>query len=257
MSRPTPGTLYLVPTPLDLGVDADAPLDQVLPAHTVATAARLTHWVTENAKSTRAFLKRVAATHPLAAALQAQQITELPRQVHKKGDHDPAQAYDARPLLAAALAGLDMGLVSEAGMPAIADPGASVVRAAHALGVPVMPLVGPISLMLALAASGLNGQHFAFVGYLPQEAGARAQRLRELEALADKTGQTQLFIETPYRNDALLQGVLATLKPSTRLAVCAGVTLPQQAVHSALVSEWKKARPGLPLDLPAVFLIGR
>ena len=257
MNRPPPGTLYLVPTPLDFGVDADAPLDQVLPAHTVATAARLTHWVTENAKSTRAFLKRVAATHPLAAALQAQQITELPRQVHKKGDHDPAQAYDARPLLATALAGQDMGLVSEAGMPAIADPGASVVRAAHALGVPVVPLVGPISLMLALAASGLNGQHFAFVGYLPQEASARAQRLRELETLADKTGQTQLFIETPYRNETLLQGLLATLKPSTRLAVCTGITLPQQAVHSALVADWKKRPPDLPLSLPAIFLIGR
>ncbi len=257
MSRPTPGTLYLVPTPLDFGVDTDAPLGHVLPEHTVATAARLNHWVTENAKSTRAFLKRVSATHPLAAALQAQQITELPRQVHKKGDHDPAQAVDARPLLAAALAGHDMGLVSEAGMPAIADPGASVVRAAHALGVPVVPLVGPVSLMLALAASGLNGQHFAFVGYLPQDGSARALRLRELETLADKTGQTQLFIETPYRNEALLQGLLNTLKPGTRLAVCCGVTLPQQHVHSAQVSDWKKRPPTLPLSLPAIFLLGR
>jgi len=257
MNPPTPGTLYLVPTPLDFGCNDAAALAEVLPEATVATAARLTHWVTENAKSTRAFLKRVALTHPLAAVLQAQQITELPRAVHKKGDHDPAQGFDARPLLAAALAGQDIGLVSEAGMPAIADPGASVVRAAHALGLPVVPLVGPVSLMLALAASGLSGQHFAFVGYLPQEASARGQRLRELEALAQKTGQTQLFIETPYRNEAMLQGLLQTLQPATRLAVCAGITLPQQAVHSALVSEWKKARPALPLDLPAVFLIGR
>lgn len=257
MNRAHTGTLYLVPTPLDFGVDSDAPLGQVLPEHTVATAARLSHWVTENAKSTRAFLKRVAATHPLAAALQAQQITELPRQVHKKGDHDPAQAFDARPLLAAAMAGQDIGLVSEAGMPAIADPGASVVRAAHALGVPVVPLVGPISLMLALAASGLNGQHFAFVGYLPQETSARAQRLRELESLAQQSGQTQLFIETPYRNEALLQGLLHTLKPGTRLAVCCGITLPQQAVHSALVADWQKRPPNLPLKLPTVFLIGR
>ena len=251
------GTLYLVPTPLDFGCETDLSLSATLPEATIATASRLTHWVTENAKSTRAFLKRVNPTHALAAPLQAQHITELPRQVHKKGDHDPAGGFDARPLLAAAIQGEDVGLISEAGMPAIADPGASVVRAAHALGVPVVPLVGPVSLMLALAASGLNGQHFAFVGYLPQEATARAQRVRELEALAHKTGQTQLFIETPYRNEALLQGLLSTLKPTTRLAVCCGVTLPQQAVFSGTVADWKTHKPRLPLALPAVFLVGR
>jgi 16S rRNA (cytidine1402-2'-O)-methyltransferase len=258
MNRPLrTGTLYLVPTPLDFGCDTAAPLSHALPEATIITASRLTHWITENAKSTRAFLKRVDATHPLAAPLQAQDFTELPRQVHKKGDHDPAGGFDARPLLAAAVAGEDMGLVSEAGMPAIADPGASVVRAAHALGVPVVPLVGPVSLMLALAGSGLNGQHFAFVGYLPQEATARAQRVRELEALAHKTGQTQLFIETPYRNEALLQGLLTTLKPGTRLAVCCGATLPEQAVFSGTVADWKTHKPRLPLSLPAVFLVGR
>lgn len=256
-ARPPIGTLYLVPTPLDFGCDGvDAGLGIVLPDHTVQVAASLTHWITENAKSTRAFLKRVGAVHALAAPLQEQQITELPRQVHKKGDHDSQHGFDARPLLAAALQGLHMGLVSEAGMPAIADPGASVVRAAHALGIPVVPLVGPVSLMLALASSGLNGQHFAFVGYLPQDASGRAQRLRELEALAHKTGQTQLFIETPYRNAALLQGLLHTLKPTTRLAVCCGMTLPQQRVHSANVADWKKQAPALPLDLPTVFLLG-
>lgn len=263
MSAANPlGTLYLVPTPLDFGCDVDTSvldngLALALPAHTVQTAARLTHWITENAKSTRAFLKRVGVASPLAAPLQEQHITELPRQVHKKGDHDPAQGFDARPLLAAALQGHDIGLVSEAGMPAIADPGASVVRAAHALGLPVVPLVGPVSLMLALAASGLNGQHFAFVGYLPQDGAERAQRLRELENLAHKSGQTQLFIETPYRNSALLNALLQTLKPATRLAVCCGLTLGQQVVHSASVADWKKAPRPLPLDLPTVFLIGR
>jgi 16S rRNA (cytidine1402-2'-O)-methyltransferase len=251
------GTLYLVPTPLDFACDPAATLSEALPEATLAQAARLTHWVTENAKSTRAFLKRVAATHPLAAALQAQTLTELPRLVHKKGDHDPSNAFDARPWLATAMAGHDMGLVSEAGMPAVADPGASVVRAAHALGVPVVPLVGPVSLMLALAASGLNGQHFAFVGYLPQEAAARAQRLRELEHCAQQSGQTQLFIETPYRNEAMLQALLQTLKPQTRLAVCCGITLANQAVFSATVADWKQRRPALPLALPAVFLLGR
>lgn len=251
------GRLYLVPTPLDFGCEVDAGLGNALPAQTIALAAGITHWITENAKSTRAFLKRVGAQQPLAAGLQEQQITELPRQVHKKGDHDAGGGFDAKPLLAAALQGQDIGLVSEAGMPAIADPGSSVVRAAHALGIEVVPLVGPISLMLALAASGLNGQNFAFVGYLPADPAGRAQRIRELEALALKTGQTQLCIETPYRNAALLQGLVQTLKPTTRLAVACGMTLPQQKVASALISDWKKRAPELPLDLPAVFLIGK
>ncbi|PRD64336.1 SAM-dependent methyltransferase [Malikia granosa] len=250
------GRLYLVPTPLDFGCEVDAGLGAALPAQTLAIAAGITHWITENAKSTRAFLKRVGGLHELAAPLQEQQITELPRQVHKKGDHD-AGSFDAKPLLAAALQGQDIGLVSEAGMPAIADPGSSVVRAAHALGLEVVPLVGPISLLLALAASGLNGQNFAFVGYLPADASGRAQRIRELEALAQKTGQTQLFIETPYRNAALLQGLLQTLKGSTRLAVCCGLTLPQQRIQSGLVTDWKTRAANLPLELPAVFLIGK
>lgn len=251
------GRLYLVPTPLDFGCEVDAGLGAALPAQTLAIAAGITHWITENAKSTRAFLKRVGGLHELAAPLQEQQITELPRQVHKKGDHDAGGGFDAKPLLAAALQGQDIGLVSEAGMPAIADPGSSVVRAAHALGLEVVPLVGPISLLLALAASGLNGQNFAFVGYLPADASGRAQRIRELEALAQKTGQTQLFIETPYRNAALLQGLLQTLKGSTRLAVCCGLTLPQQRIQSGLVTDWKARAASLPLELPAVFLIGK
>jgi 16S rRNA (cytidine1402-2'-O)-methyltransferase len=258
------GALYLVPTPLDFGIaqDTSAPVGQWLPAETLTAASRLTHWITENAKSTRAFLKRVEAVAGLAAPLQAQYITELPRAAHKKGDHAPQTDNDAqaRSLLAPALLGHDIGLVSEAGMPAIADPGSSVVRAAHAMGLRVVPLTGPISLMLALAASGLNGQGFAFVGYVPQEASERAARLRELEALALKTGQTQMFIETPYRNTVLLQALLQALHPHTRLAVCSALTLPQQVCRSALVSDWKRDRRlqgSLPLDAPSVFLLGR
>ncbi len=257
-----PGTLYLVPTPLDFGCLPDGeeppPINAHLPTRTLETAAQLTHWVTENAKSTRAFLKRVHALHPLAVPLQAQHITELPRQTHKKGDHQPGASSDdsARALLVAALSGHSMGLVSEAGMPAIADPGSSVVRAAHALDLPVVPLVGPVSLVLALAASGMNGQHFCFVGYVPQEATERAARLRELEAVALKTGQTQIAIETPYRNAALLQALLQHLHPHTRLAVCSGLTLPSLAVRSALVSAWRGAPTPAP-EQPAVFLIGR
>jgi len=255
-----PGRLYLVPTPLDFGcAGPDLPsLSTVLPLHTVQVASGLGHWVTENAKSTRAFLKRVDAVCPLHAPLQTLQLQELPREVHKKGDHQSQGGFDARPLLAPAVAGHDVALVSEAGMPAVADPGASVVRAAHALGVPVVPLVGPVSLVLALAASGLEGQRFAFVGYVPQDpAGAQAQRLRELEALSRRLGQTQLMIETPYRNAALLRALLAALAPATRLSVSCGLTLPTARNRSLPVKEWKKLGAEGVGDAPAVFAIGR
>ena len=249
-----PGRLYLVPAPLDFGCSEQAPLSDVMPTGTLQVAARLSHWICENAKSTRAYLKRVNELHPLAKTIQEIQLQELPREVHKKGDH--AGGFDARPLLAPALEGHDIGLVSEAGMPAIADPGSSVVRAAHDLGLAVVPLVGPASLLLALAAGGLNGQNFAFVGYLPQQPAPRTQRIRELEALALRTGQTQLFIETPYRNSALWQALLESLKPTTRLAVATGLTLPQAQVRSRTVAQWKKKAGGPSPDTPAVFLIG-
>ena len=253
-------TLYLVPTPLDHGCEQLTPLADVLPQGTIATAARLTHWICENAKSCRAFLKRVNAVQPLAAPLQAQQIHELPRAAHKKGDHASFD-FDPQPLQAAFHAGCDVGLVSEAGMPAVADPGSSVVRAAHQLGMAVVPLVGPASVLLALAASGLNGQNFAFVGYLPQEPAARTARIRELEALAQKTGQTQLFIETPYRNAALWQALLQTLNPGTRLAAHSGLTLPAQRSRMARVADWRalpeSAAWQQSLALPCMFAIGK
>ena len=253
------GTLYLVPAPLDFGCDTQMPLQGSLPDATLATAALLTHWICENAKSARAYLKRIDALHPLALPLQEQSITELPREVHKKGDHGGkgAAVFDARPLLAAALAGHDIGLVSEAGMPAVADPGSSVVRAAHDLGLTVVPLVGPVSLLLALAASGMNGQSFAFVGYLPQDAAERSQRIRALESTALNSGQTQLFIETPYRNAALLQGLLQTLQPNTRLSVSSGLTLASSATRSQSVQQWRNKPVAPDKHTPAVFAIGR
>ena len=250
-----PGKLFLVPAPLDFGCAAQAPLRDVLPEATLVRASQLTHWVCENAKTARAYLKRIHELHPLAAPLQEQQITELPREVHKKGDH--GGTFDARPLLAAAIAGNDIGLLSEAGMPAIADPGSSVARAAHDLGIDVISLVGPVSLVLALAASGLNGQNFAFVGYLPQDAAGRDKRIRELESLARKGGQSQLFIETPYRNLALWQALLQGLQQNTRLAVSSGLTLPQALNRSLPVKAWKQQPAPLDNDTPAVFLIGR
>lgn len=251
----TTGKLYLVPAPLDFGCTQQAALQDTLPNGTLLIAARLEHWICENAKSARAYLKRVDAIYPLHQPLQSLSIVELPRDVHKKGDH--AVSFDARPLLQAAMQGHDLGLISEAGMPAVADPGSSVVRAAHDIGLQVVPLVGPVSLLLSLAASGLNGQNFAFVGYLPQESTARAQRLRELESLALKTGQTQIWIETPYRNEAMLRSVLQTLQHNTRLAVGSGLTLAQAHCRSASIKSWKQLPPTLDKDTPAVFAIGR
>ena len=252
------GRLFLVPTPLDHGCAEQTPLDDVLPLGTIKKAAAIACWISENAKSTRAFLKRVDALVPLAQPIQTQQITELPRDVHKKGDHQTSATWDARPLLAAALAGQDEGLVSEAGMPAVADPGSSVVRAAHQLGIEVLPLTGPVSLLLALAASGLNGQNFAFIGYLPQDASARTTQIQQICRAVQQSGQTRIVIETPYRNQVLLEALLSGLDGQLRLCVASGLTLPDaDGARSASVAEWRQARWPVTPKAPAVFLIGR
>jgi len=254
-NKAQPGTLYLVPAPLDFGCAEVADLDASMPAGTLDAASRISHWICENAKSTRAYLKRIAESHPLCLPLQSMNLQELPREVHKKGDH--GGGFDARYLLQPALMGNAMGLVSEAGMPAVADPGSSVVRAAHDLGIPVVPLVGPVSLLLALAASGLNGQSFAFVGYVPAAPAERAQRIKELESLALKTGQTQIFIETPYRNGALLQTLVQSLQHNTRLATASGLTLGSAQCHSDTVKNWRQKPWVLDNNIPTVFAIGR
>ncbi len=251
MSR---GRLILMPNTLDFGVDDSLDLREVLPLRVIEQAARLTHWAAENAKTTRALLKRVDAIAPLAQPLQALQISELPRP--PKGGKPAADDSPAwRALLAPALAGHDIGLISEAGLPAVADPGARLVALAHEAGIEVLPLSGPSSLLLALAASGLNGQSFAFVGYLPVEAAARTARIRELEGLSAKAQQTQLLIETPYRNEALRQSLLAALRPGTRLSISVGLTLPGGWTRTATVADWKRHATALPDRIPAVFAL--
>lgn len=252
MSRQPPGRLLLVPNTLDHGAEA-VPIDTVLARGVIEQAAALRHWAVEDARSARAFLKRVQAHAALALPLQQISIVELPRA--RKGSREavPAGAWQA--LLAPALAGQDLGLLSEAGLPAVADPGSALVAAAHGAGIAVVPLAGPSALLLTLAASGLNGQSFAFVGYLPQDEAARAQRLRELEALSRQHRQTQLFIETPYRNPALLQALLAVLQPSTELAIGCGLTLPQAWVRGQSIQAWRRAPPLLSDRLPAVFAL--
>lgn len=248
------GRLILMPNTLDFGVDDSLDLREVLPQRVIEQAARLTHWAAENAKTTRALLKRVDAISPLAQPLQSLQIAELPRPPKGgKPAGDDSAAW--RPLLQPVLDGNDLGLMSEAGLPAVADPGARLVALAHEVGVEVVPLSGPSSLLLALAASGLNGQSFAFVGYLPVDAGGRAARIRELEALSARQQQTQLLIETPYRNEALRQALLAALKPGTRLSISVGLTLPAGWTRTATVADWKRGGPTLPDRIPAVFAL--
>lgn len=247
------GSLLLVPNTLDLGAEA-ADLRDVIPDGVIRRAAALTHWVAEDARTTRAFLKRVGAVHPLALALQAIDIRELPRP--RKGAPPAAAAADRqllKDLLKPALDGIDLGLISEAGLPAVADPGALLVAAAHELGIAVKPLSGPSSLMLALSGSGLNGQSFAFVGYVPQEPASRATRLRELETVSRRHAQTQILIETPYRNDALMQALLTALAPTTRLSVGRGLTLEGETVGTRTVAQWRQQPPVSMNGVPAVF----
>jgi len=249
---PRPGRLVLVPNTLDFGLH-ERPLPDIqeaLPLGALRVAAGLTHWVAENAKTTRAFLKRVHEVVPLAQPLQSLQIVELPRPAKGRTSAEPA---DLSGLLEPAARGHDIGLSSEAGLPAVADPGAALVAAAHRSGVEVVPLCGPSSLLMALAASGLNGQSFAFVGYLPVDAAQRAARIRELEAWSRRAAQTQLVIETPYRNAALLDALMAQLQPATRLSVSCGLTLADGWTRSDSVAGWRAAPRALPGDVPTVF----
>jgi len=213
----------------------------MLPPATLEVVHRLDTFVAENAKSARAFLK--AAGHPLP----------LPQiRIRILDEHTTAQDTDA--LLAPLLAGTDCGLVSEAGCPAVADPGAALVRCAHAAGIRVVPLAGPSSILLALMASGMDGQHFAFHGYLPVEKAERARRIKELDDEARRA--TQIFIETPYRNDAMLQSLLEHCRRDTRLCIAADLTHGGESVETRAVSEWKKQPPALGRRL-VVFLLWR
>ena len=244
------GRLILVPNSLDLGTGCEVDLNEVLPRAVLARAAGLGHWIVEDAKTARAFLKRIDRHVPLTHALQALDMRELPRP--RKGAPSTSPTV-LEPLLAPAMSGHDIGLLSEAGLPAVADPGASLVLAAQDLGIEVVPLPGPSSLMLALAASGLNGQSFAFVGYLPIEPAARAVRIRELELVSRRLTQTQLAIETPYRNGSLFGALVEHLQPTTRLGVASGLTLPGGTCTTLSVRAWRDRLPALSDRIPTVF----
>ena len=231
---PGTGTLYLIPVALN----ESAALEAVPPA-TLAVARKLDTFIVENAKSARHFLKAIGYPCPL------QQV-----RFHVLDEHTREAGLDA--LLAPLLAGEDCGLMSEAGCPAIADPGALLVRLAHDAGIRVAPLAGSSSILLALMASGMNGQRFAFHGYLPVDKAERALKINALEAEARVA--TQIFIETPYRNAALLQALLENCRPDTLLCVAADLTGPSEFVATRTVAAWKKKPPILDRR-PAVFLL--
>lgn len=248
------GSLYLVPNTLDFGAPGVLPdLQETLPLGVIRIAARLRYWVAENAKTTRVFLKRVGQVMALSQPLQAVNIVELPRPPKGRSFAEGAVPLDR--LLAPLHEGQDMGLISEAGLPAVADPGAQLVLAAHEAGIQVIALPGSSALSLSLAASGLNGQNFAFVGYLPVDGAARVARIVELERLSLRSGQTQLMIETPYRNRALLAALVDHLDAATRLSVSCGLTLEAGWTRTSSVAQWRVKAASIPADLPAVFAL--
>jgi 16S rRNA (cytidine1402-2'-O)-methyltransferase len=231
------GALYLIPSAL-----GEISWTGYLPPDTREVTCGLRHFIAENAKTARAELKRLG--HPLP--LREIVIEQLPERL---GDADIER------LLSPLLAGQDVGLMSEAGCPAIADPGALLVRRAHALDIAVRPLVGPSSLLLALMASGLDGQRFAFHGYLPAREPERSRRIAELERESAKHRQTQIFIETPYRNDALLSALLTVCRPDTHLCVAVDLTLATQSIINRKIAAWRRQPPPEIDRRPAVFLL--
>lgn len=230
------GTLYLLPVPL-----SDAPVDEVLPPRAVAVARATRYFVVEDLRTARRMLKR------MDRAIDIDSLTFEVLDEHT----DPARVVAmAAPLLE----GHDVAVMSEAGCPAVADPGSLLVAEAQRLGIRVVPLVGPSSILLSLMASGFNGQSFAFVGYLPVEAAARAARIRELERRAAREDQTQIFIETPYRNAKLLDELAKTLRPDTPVCVARDLTGPDESVVTLTARQWASRKVQLD-KRPTIFLI--
>lgn len=230
--------LYLIP--VELG---DTPLERVLPVANGEVVREIRHFIVEEVRSARRFLRRVSRD------INIDELTFYPM-----GKHSSAADFAAylRPLEQ----GEAMGVISEAGCPAVADPGADIVAIAQRRGLKVVPLVGPSSIIMSLMASGLNGQSFAFNGYLPIDSAERAKRLHVLETRAQQEHQTQLFIETPFRNHKLIETLCQVLRPQTRLCVAAGITTEAEYIRTLTISEWRKASIPDLAKTPAIFLIG-
>lgn len=238
-ARPSAGRLYLVPNLLGI-----VPPAAVLPQRTIDIARRLRHFVVETPRIARQFLKTLEPNQ----ALQSLHLSEL-------NEHTPPDHVE--PLLGPVFSGEDLGLLSDAGCPGVADPGAALVAAAHRAGVTVVPLVGPSAPLLALMASGMNGQAFAFHGYLAAKPQPRAAELKALEREVTRTGVTQLFIEAPYRNEAMIDAVLSTCSPALRFCVAVDLSLPSEKIVSRSIDAWRKTSRLALAKRPAIFLLGR
>lgn len=237
--QPAPGkqgTIYLIPSTL-----GDSPVSAVLPPDLPALLNQTEVYLVENLRSARRFLRKAGFTG---------RFDEL--QFFLLNKHTPSAEISS--FLAPALAGKDTGIISEAGCPGVADPGAAAVALAHEKKLRVVPLVGPSSILLALMASGFNGQSFAFGGYLPIEPKQRAQSLKKMEKRSQNEHQTQIFMETPFRNNRLLAEILATCHPATRLCIAADITLSNEMIQTRTVGEWKKQKPDLH-KRPCIFLL--
>ncbi len=230
------GKLYLIPTTLG----ENEPLE-VMPYSVRTMIERIDHYIVENEKSARRFIKKITPK-------KSQPSLEIMK-LDKYADEMETRTY-----LDACDRGISVGLLSEAGVPAVADPGAKIVKLAHEKGIQVVPLVGPSSIILALMASGMNGQNFAFNGYLPIDKADRKKAIKELERLSKERDQSQIFIETPYRNEKMFADLKASLTPQTRLCIAADITLPEEYIRTYTIAEWKQQQPDLH-KRPAIFII--
>jgi 16S rRNA (cytidine1402-2'-O)-methyltransferase len=231
-----PGSLYLIPVPL-----GETPVAEVIPGHHVEIINSIGEFIVEDLRTARRNLKIMGLRTEIDSLI-----------FHELGKHSDELDYDS--YLKTLIQGKPVGLLSDAGCPGVADPGAVIVRMAHEKNIPVVPLTGPSSLLLALMASGSNGQQFTFHGYLPKERGERIRKIRELERNALSLRHTQLFIETPFRNDHMLEDLLTTCRPETLLCIASNLTTPSEFIRTKTVAAWKNQKPGLHKK-PTVFLI--
>lgn len=230
------GKLYLIPSPL-----GDGDVSEVIPAHVLDIIARIDCFVVEEVRTARRYLSKAG----LKGKIEGLRFTTLNEHTSLQDIEKMAELFDG---------GADVGLISEAGLPAVADPGASLVALCHRRGIEVVPLVGPSSLMMALMGSGLNGQSFAFCGYLPAKTDERRNAIRSVEKISASRKQTQIFIETPYRNDALLADLLGNCMPDTMICIAVDITQPDQMILTKRVAQWKK-QPIIIGKRPCVFLM--
>lgn len=228
--------LYLIPTTL-----GDTEPLEVMPLSVKKTIEQLDYFIVENEKSARRFIKKITPTKS-QASLHIMLLDKY------------SDELETRNYLDVCLKGVSVGLLSDAGVPAVADPGASIVKLAHEKGVQVVPLIGPSSILLAMMASGMNGQNFAFNGYLPIDKGGRKKAIKELERLSFEKNQSQIFIETPYRNDKMLDDLRGSLQENTRICVACDLTLPTEYIKTLTVKEWKSENPDLH-KRPAIFIV--